>query len=75
MSAYFVIDLDIHDTARFQEYRRQVDRMIAKYEGRYLVAGRDGRSLGGPLAAEAAHRHRVPEQSARSGVLPFDGVS
>jgi len=38
MPAYFVIDLDIHDAAGFQEYRRRVDGMIAKHDGRYLVA-------------------------------------
>lgn|SRR5688500_9360437 len=38
MPAYFVIDLNIHDAPGFQEYRRRVDRMIEKYDGRYLVA-------------------------------------
>ena len=38
MPAYLVIDLDIHDPSGFQHYRQRVDRMIEKYDGRYLVA-------------------------------------
>ncbi len=38
MLAYFVIDLDIHDAAGFQEYRRHVDGIIKKHGGRYRVA-------------------------------------
>jgi len=37
MPAYFVIDLDIHDTAGFDEYARAVSRVLEKYGGRYLV--------------------------------------
>ena len=37
MAAYFVIDLDIHDTAGFDEYVRVVSRVIEKYGGRYVV--------------------------------------
>jgi uncharacterized protein (DUF1330 family) len=37
MTAYFVIDLDIHDTAGFDEYVRVVSRVIEKYGGRYVV--------------------------------------
>lgn len=38
MPAYFVVDLDVHDAAGFEEYRRRVDGMIERYGGRYLVA-------------------------------------
>lgn len=37
MAAYFVIDLDIHDTVGFDEYVRVVSRVIEKYGGRYVV--------------------------------------
>ncbi len=37
MAAYFVIDLDIHDAAGFDEYVRVVSRVIEKYGGRYVV--------------------------------------
>lgn len=38
MPAYFVIDLDIHDPSGFKQYWHRVDRIIEKYDGRYLVA-------------------------------------
>ncbi len=37
MGAYFVIDLDVHDAAGFDEYVRVVSGVIEKYGGRYLV--------------------------------------
>lgn len=39
MAAYFVVDLEITDPAGFEEYRRAVPALIAKYGGRYLVRG------------------------------------
>lgn len=40
MPAYFVIDLDIHDAAGFDEYARAVSGVLQKYGGRYLVRRR-----------------------------------
>ena len=41
MAAYFIVDIDIKDTDRMQEYRDAVPRTSQKYGGRYLVrAGR-----------------------------------
>jgi uncharacterized protein (DUF1330 family) len=39
MSAYIIVDIDIHDTAGLEEYRRQVPATIAKYGGRFMVRG------------------------------------
>ena len=39
MSAYFVVDLDVTDSARFDEYRRVVPPVIEKYGGRFVVRG------------------------------------
>lgn len=39
MAAYFVVDLEITNPAGFEEYRRLVPPLIAKYDGRYLVRG------------------------------------
>ena len=41
MAAYFIVDIDIKDMDRMQEYREAVPGTIQKYGGRYLVrAGR-----------------------------------
>ena len=37
VAAYFIVDIDIGDMDRMQEYREAVPRTIEKYGGRYLV--------------------------------------
>ena len=39
MAGYLIVELDVHDTAAFEDYRKQVPATIAKYGGRYLVRG------------------------------------
>ena len=39
MSAYVVVTVDVHDPARYEEYRRMVPATIAAYGGRFIVRG------------------------------------
>jgi uncharacterized protein (DUF1330 family) len=39
MSAYFIVDIEIHDPAGLEEYRTQVPATITKYGGRFIVRG------------------------------------
>ena len=39
MAAYVIANVKAHDTASFEEYRRQVPATIVKHGGRYLVRG------------------------------------
>jgi len=39
MAAYVIANVNVHDAASFEEYRRQVPATIAKHGGRYLVRG------------------------------------
>ena len=39
MPAYVVVDIEIHDPVRYEEYRRVAPPSIAAYGGRYLVRG------------------------------------
>jgi uncharacterized protein (DUF1330 family) len=39
MSAYFIVDIDIHDAAGLEEYRKQVPATLTKYGGRFIVRG------------------------------------
>ncbi len=39
MAAYVIAEVDVHDTALFEEYRKLVPGTIAKHGGKYLVRG------------------------------------
>jgi len=39
MSAYVIVEVNVHDTALFEEYHKLVPATIAKYGGKYLVRG------------------------------------
>ena len=39
MAAYVIANVNAHDTASFEKYRRQVPATIVKHGGRYLVRG------------------------------------
>jgi uncharacterized protein (DUF1330 family) len=47
MPAYFIVDNEVTDPARFQDYRRQVPATIAKYGGKFLVRGGQLQTLEG----------------------------
>ena len=39
MSAYVIAEIEITDPVAYEEYRKQVPAVIAKYGGRYAVRG------------------------------------
>ena len=39
MSAYVIAEIDITDPAAYEEYRKQVPGVIARYGGKYIVRG------------------------------------
>lgn len=39
MSAYVVVEIDIHDPVTYEEYKRLAPPSIAQYGGRYVVRG------------------------------------
>jgi uncharacterized protein (DUF1330 family) len=39
MAAYFIVEVEVTDTAGFEDYRQRVPASIAKFGGRYLVRG------------------------------------
>jgi len=39
MSAYVIVEVDVHNPALFDEYRKLVPPTIAQYGGKYLVRG------------------------------------
>jgi uncharacterized protein (DUF1330 family) len=47
MAAYVIVELDVHDAATFEQYRKEVPDTIARYGGRYLVRGGKSETLEG----------------------------
>jgi uncharacterized protein (DUF1330 family) len=47
MAGYLIANLHIHDPKGFEEYRKQVAPLIARFKGRYLVRGGELRALEG----------------------------
>jgi len=39
MAGYLIAEIEVHDTALFEEYRKLVPATIANYGGKYLVRG------------------------------------
>jgi uncharacterized protein (DUF1330 family) len=39
MSAYLLLDIDIHDSAKYETYKSKVPAFVAKYGGTYLTRG------------------------------------
>jgi uncharacterized protein (DUF1330 family) len=39
MPAYVVVDIEIHDAVRYEEYKRIAPPSIAAYGGRYIIRG------------------------------------
>jgi uncharacterized protein (DUF1330 family) len=39
MSAYVIVDVDIHDPAGYEPYKKQAFATVAAYGGRYLARG------------------------------------
>jgi len=47
VSAYLVVDIEIHDRERYETYKRMAPPSIAQYGGRYLTRGGDTAVLEG----------------------------
>ncbi|MEO8163968.1 MAG: DUF1330 domain-containing protein [Betaproteobacteria bacterium] len=39
MSAYVIVDIEVHDAAAYDEYRQHVGASVTRYGGRFLVRG------------------------------------
>jgi uncharacterized protein (DUF1330 family) len=47
MPAYIIAEIDVHDAARYEQYKALAPDAIARYGGRYLVRGGDAAVLEG----------------------------
>ena len=47
MAAYVIVDIEVTDPTAYEEYRKLVPPLVAKYGGKYLVRGGDLESMEG----------------------------
>jgi uncharacterized protein (DUF1330 family) len=50
MKAYVVVDVDIHDTTLYEEYKKLTPASIQSYDGKFLVRGGKTETLEGDWA-------------------------
>ena len=64
MTAYMIVDLDIHDLEGFTSYRDGVPAFISKHGGEYLVRGGDFEILEGKWLPSRLAMFRFPNREA-----------
>ena len=47
MAAYIVVEVDVHDAERYEDYKRLVPPTLAQYGGRFIVRGGASETLEG----------------------------
>lgn len=50
MSAYVVVQVDVTDPARYEDYKKMVPESLAKFGGRFIVRGGQTETLEGTWA-------------------------
>jgi uncharacterized protein (DUF1330 family) len=64
VSAYLIVDLDIHDLDGYQKYREGVPALIAKHGGEYLVRGGEFEVIEGDWRPHRLVLFRFPDRQA-----------
>ncbi|HML10998.1 MAG TPA: DUF1330 domain-containing protein [Stellaceae bacterium] len=64
MTAYLIVDLDVHDPAGYQEYREGVGAFVAKHGGEYLVRGGEFEIVEGDWQPHRLVLFRFPNRQA-----------
>ena len=52
MPAYVIVEIQVHDPVKFEEYKKQAPASIAAYGGKYLARGGAVETLDGTWAPE-----------------------
>jgi uncharacterized protein (DUF1330 family) len=64
MSAYFIVDLDVHDPETFAVYRDGVGAFVAKHGGEYLARGGETEVFEGDFVPHRLIVFRFPSRDA-----------
>jgi uncharacterized protein (DUF1330 family) len=60
MSAYVLVQIQVHDAARYEEYKALAGPTVKQYDGEYVVRGGKAEQLEGPGSPERVVVLRFP---------------
>lgn len=64
MPAYLIVDIQVLDPAAYEEYKREVPRLVAKHGGEYLVRGGPHEVIEGTWTPNRLVLFRFPSRGA-----------
>lgn len=64
MPAYLIVDLTVHDAARYEAYKREVPRFMARHGGEYIVRGGELEVIEGSWRPQRLVVMRFPSRQA-----------
>ena len=64
MSAYLIVNVDVHDTEAYEEYKKGVTPLVSKHGGEYLVRGGDHEIIEGNWNPVRLVLFRFPDRAA-----------
>jgi uncharacterized protein (DUF1330 family) len=64
MTAYMIVEIEVHDARGFEEYRERVPALIRKYGGEYLARGGESEVLEGSWQPRRLVLFRFPSREA-----------
>lgn len=64
MTAYIIVDLDLHDAPAYEAYKRDVPALIARHGGEYVVRGGEHEVLEGNWTPRRLVVLRFPSRDA-----------
>jgi len=69
MPAYLLLDIDIHDKAKYETYKKEVPAFIAKHGGTYLSRGGEHEVIEGDFHPTRLVLFRFPSRQAIHNLL------
>ena len=64
MSAYLIVDVDVHDVDGYEEYRNRAPALIEKHGGEYIVRGGEFEVIEGSWQPHRLVLFRFPDRQA-----------
>jgi uncharacterized protein (DUF1330 family) len=64
MSAYLLLDIDIHDKEKYETYKKEVPAFVARYGGTYLARGGEHEVIEGDFRPTRLVLFRFPSRQA-----------